>query len=112
MPASINLDALLAEDRLPRVVLFGREVTVRPITGSQAHALATAQDDATGGEMLAALLRVVQQAVPALSAEEVDRLTIEQLGAVVALTRGGVAEVEAQLAAAKGDGKGGDAAGN
>jgi hypothetical protein len=98
MPAPLNLDALLATDRLPRVVLFGRELTVRPITGAQAHALATAQDDATGTAMLAALLRVVEKAVPGLTADEVEALTIEQLGAIVALTRGGVAEVEAQLA--------------
>jgi len=108
MPAPINLDALLADDRLPRVVLFGRELTVRPITGAQAHALASAQDDATGTAMLGALLRVVEKAVPGLTADEVDLLSIEQLGAIVALTRGGVAEVEEQLAKAKD----GPAAGN
>lgn len=105
---AINLDALVSDDRLPRVVLFGRTLTVRALTGAQAHALATAEEDKTGGAMLAALLRVVAQAVPGLTPEEVDTLTIEQLGALVALTRGGVAEVEAQLVAAKGEGAAGN----
>lgn len=110
MPTPINLDALLADDRLPRVVLFGRELTVRPITGAQAHALASAQDDASGTAMLGALLKVVEKAVPGLTPDEVDALSIEQLGAIVALTRGGVAEVEAQLAQVSA--KDGPAAGN
>jgi hypothetical protein len=47
---------------------------------------------------MGALLDVVRASCPELTAAEVDRLTVDQLGALVQLTRGAVAEVEAQLA--------------
>jgi hypothetical protein len=95
----VDLDALVSDARLPRVRLFGREVTVRPISGAAAHKLAVAQEaDPTGVSLMGALLDVVRSSCPELTAAEVDRLTVDQLGALVQLTRGAVAEVEAQLA--------------
>lgn len=100
MPAAmIDLDALVSDARLPRVRLFGREVTVRPISGAAAHKLAVAQEaDPTGVSLMGALLDVIRTACPELKASEVDALTVEQIGALVQLTRGAVAEVEQQLA--------------
>lgn len=100
MVRTIDLDALTSEDALPRVRLFGRELLVRPLTGAAAHKLAVVQDnDPSGVGMLGALLDVVRVCVPGLKADEVDRLSVEQLGALVSLTRGAVADVEAMLAA-------------
>lgn len=100
MSKTIDLDALTSEDALPRVRLFGRELLVRPLTGAAAHKLAVVQDnDPSGVGMLGALLDVVRVCVPGLKADEVDRLSVEQLGALVSLTRGAVADVEAMLAA-------------
>jgi len=100
MVRTIDLDALTSEDALPRVRLFGRELLVRPLTGAAAHKLAVVQDnDPSGVGMLGALLDVVRVCVPGLKADEVDRLSVEQVGALVSLTRGAVADVEAMLAA-------------
>ena len=100
MPRMIDLDALTSEEALPRVRLFGRELLVRPLTGAAAHKLAVVQDnDPSGVGMLGALLDVVRVCVPGLKADEVERLSVEQLGALVSLTRGAVADVEAMLAA-------------
>lgn len=96
----IDLDALTSEATLPRVRLFGRELLVRPLTGAAAHKLAVVQEnDPSGVAMLGALLDVVRVCVPGLKADEVERLSVEQLGALVSLTRGAVADVEAMLAA-------------
>lgn len=114
MSKTIDLDALTSDDALPRVRLFGRELLVRPLTGAAAHKLAVVQDnDPTGVAMLGALLDVIRVCVPGLKAEEVERLSVEQVGALVSLTRGAVADVEAMLAAqAANDGqKAGPAAG-
>lgn len=95
----IDLDALTSDAALPRVRLFGRELLVRPLTGAAAHKLAVVQDnDPSGVAMLGALLDVVRVCVPGLKADEVERLSVEQLGALVTLTRGAVADVEAMLA--------------
>jgi len=99
MPNTINLDALTAADRLPRVVLFGREMTVLPLTGGAAHRLAVVQEqDATGAGMLAALLEVIAAAVPDLTDAERDRLTVDQIAALIQLSRGQVADVEEIIA--------------
>lgn len=95
----LNLDALSQAAKFPRVQLCGREHAVKPLTGFAAHKIAAVQSVQDNGEaMLAALLDVVRQSVPTLTAAEVDGLTIEQVAAVVQLCRGQVAEVEAQLA--------------
>ena len=100
MARMIDLDALTSEEALPRVRLFGRELLVRPLTGAAAHKLAVVQDnDPSGVGMLGALLDVVRVCVPGLKADEVERLSVEQLGALVNLTSGAVADVEAMLAA-------------
>ena len=100
MTKTIDLDALTSDVALPRVRLFGRELLVRPLTGAAAHKLAVVQDnDPSGVAMLGALLDVVRVCVPGLKADEVERLSVEQVGALVNLTRGAVADVEAMLAA-------------
>lgn len=103
MKSVIDLDALTAPDRLPTVRLFGREITVYPLTGALAHKIATVQDtmgeDASGGKMLGELLEVLGGCVPALTAEERQRLTVDQIAALLQLSRGQVAEVEAMIEA-------------
>ena len=42
--ATIDLDALVNAARLPKVVLYGREMAVHPLTGAAAHRLAVVQD--------------------------------------------------------------------
>lgn len=97
----LDLDALVKPERWPRVRLFGREVAVGPLTGEGARRIAAAQGANDGGEaMLAALLFVVRTSCPALSADEVAALTVDQIAALVTLARGGVDEVEAQIAGA------------
>lgn len=95
----IDLDALVNEARLPRARVCGREVTVRPLTAAMAHrvAVVTAKDT-TGADTLNVMLELVRQAVPSLTDDEVLRLTVEQIGAIVQLARGQVAEVEQALA--------------
>jgi hypothetical protein len=95
----LDLDALVNPAKLPVVKLGGAEHVVRPLTGAAAHRIAAVQSVQDNGEaMLAALLDVVRSSVPTLSAEIVEGLTIEQVAAVVQLSRGAVTEVEALLA--------------
>lgn len=101
MSSTIDLDALVRTDRLPKVQLFGRVLTIMPLTGAAAHRIAVVQDgDASGAGMLAALLDVVGVLLPSLTAEERAALSVDQIGAIVQLSRGQVAEVEAQIAEA------------
>lgn len=95
----INLDELVNPARLPRVTLFGRELTVRPLTGASAHKIAAlSTQDSNGDVMLGALLEVVRQSCPDLSDAEVNTLTVDQIAALIQLSRNQVAEVEAMLA--------------
>lgn len=95
----IDLDALVRVDRLPQVQLFGRALTIMPLTGAAAHRIATVQaDDANGAGMLAALLDVIGVLLPTLSVDERAALSVEQIGAIVQLSRGQIADVEAQIA--------------
>jgi hypothetical protein len=48
--------------------------------------------------MLAALLDVIGVLLPTLSADERAALSVEQIGAIVQLSRGQIADVEAQIA--------------
>jgi len=96
----IDLDALVSPDRLPKVRLFGREFVVRPMTGAAAHRIAAVQtDDASGAGMFTVLLETVGRSIPELSKKELDALTVEQVMALVQLTRGQIADVESMLAA-------------
>jgi len=95
----LDLDTLVNAAKLPRVRLCGREVAVRPITGEGARKIAAAQGVTDNGEaMLAALLDVVRSSVPELTPEEVAGLVVEQVGAVVRIASGQVADVEAAIA--------------
>lgn len=96
---TLDLDALVNTARLPKVRLCGREMTVRPMTGAAAHRVATIQDaDPTGAKMLAALLDVVAAVVPDLTADERERLSVDQIAAIIQLSRGQIAEVETLIA--------------
>lgn len=96
---TINLDDLVNPSKLPKVKLFGREMTVRPLTGAAAHKVATA---ATSGEnaelMLAAMLDVVRTSCPDLKEKEVQALSMDQIAAIVQLSRNQVTEVETMIA--------------
>lgn len=95
----INLDELVNPARLPRVTLFGREIVVKPLTGAAAHKVAAVAASGDSGEaMLGALLDVVRMSCPDLKAKEVDALTVDQIAALVQLSRNQVAEVEAMIA--------------
>ena len=95
----IDLDALINTSRLPRVKLAGREVVVYPLTGAAAHRIATVQDaDATGAAMLGALLDIMGPLVPDLTKSERERLSVEQIAAIIQLSRGQIAEVEQMIA--------------
>jgi hypothetical protein len=94
----LDLDALVSRDRLPVVRLFGREMPVFPLTGAAAHKIAVVQEqDTTGAGMLGALLDVVAVCVPELTADERAALTVDQITALMQLSRGGIADVEAML---------------
>lgn len=95
----INLDELVNPARLPRVTLFGREIVVRPLTGASAHKIAAlSTQDGAGDVMLGALLEVVRSSCPDLTEQEVDALTVDQIAALIQLSRNQVSEVEAMLA--------------
>lgn len=99
MGTVIDLDALTAADRLPRVRVCGREMVVRPLTGAAAHRLAVMQDaDTSPSAMLGPLLETLASSVPDLTAEEREQLTVEQIAALLQLARGQVADVEAMIA--------------
>lgn len=96
---TLNLDDLVNPARLPRVTLYGREIVVRPLTGAAAHkvaAVSAAGDDAE--QMLSALLDIVRVSCPDLTATEVEALTVDQIAALVQLSRNQISEVEAMLA--------------
>lgn len=96
----LDLDALTTTTRLPRVKIYGREIVVRPLTGAAAHRIASLQSVTDNGEaMLAALLDVVRVCCPDLSDAEVAALSVEQVAALVHLTRGQLADVESMLEA-------------
>lgn len=98
MAPVLDLDALVRTDRLPVVKLFGREMPVHPLTGAGAHKIAMVQEaDTTGAAMLGALLDVVAVCVPALTADERASLTVDQITALMQLSRGGITDVEAML---------------
>ena len=95
----IDLDALTNPARLPKVKLFGREMTVRPLTGAAAHKIAATQEkDAAGSAILAALLDILPSIMPDVTADEAALLSVDQLAAIMQLARGQVADVEQQLA--------------
>lgn len=95
----LDLDALTNPNRLPRVKLFGREIVVKPLTGASAHQIAAVQSVEDSGEaMLGALLDVVRTSCPDLTDTEVKQLSVDQVAALVQLSRGQVTEVEAMLA--------------
>lgn len=96
---TINLDDLVNPLKLPRVTLFGREIVVRPLTGAAAHkmaAVSTKGDDAE--QILGALLDVVRSSCPELKEKEVQALSVDQIAALVQLSRNQVSEVEAMIA--------------
>lgn len=96
---TINLDDLVNPARLPRVTLFGREIVVRPLTGAAAHKIAAVSAGSDSGEaMLGALLEVVRLSCPELKEKEVNALSVDQIAALVQLSRNQVTEVEAMLA--------------
>jgi len=96
---TINLDDLVNPTKLPRVVLYGREIVVRPLTGAAAHKIATVASSADNAEMmLGALIEVVRGSCPELKEKEVQALTVDQIAALVQLSRNQVTEVEAMLA--------------
>lgn len=98
MPA-INLDDLVNPTKLPRVVLFGREIVVRPLTGAAAHKIASVASSTDNAEMmLGALMEVVRGSCPELKEKEVQALTVDQIAALVQLSRNQVTEVETMLA--------------
>lgn len=95
----IDLDALTNPARLPKVKLFGREMTVRPLTGAAAHKIAVTQEkDESGSSILATLLDIVPTILPEVTADEAATLSVDQLSAIMQLARGQVAEVEQQIA--------------
>jgi hypothetical protein len=96
---TINLDELVNPARLPRVKLFGREIVVRPLSGSAAHKVAAVSGaDANGEAMLGALLDVVRTSCPDLKEKEINALSVDQVAALVQLSRNQIAEVEAMIA--------------
>jgi hypothetical protein len=96
---TIDLDALVNTARLPKVKLFGREMAVYPMTGAAAHRVASVQEaDANGAKMLGALLDVIKITVPELTEDERDLLSVDQIAALIQLSRGQIAEVETMLA--------------
>lgn len=98
MPA-INLDDLVNPAKLPRVTLFGREIVVRPLTGAAAHKMAAVSAKGEDAELiLGALLDVVRLSCPELKEKEIQSLSVEQIAALVQLSRNQVTEVEAMLA--------------
>jgi hypothetical protein len=97
--AIIDLDALTNPEKLPRVKLYGREIVVRPLTGMAAHRVAAVQSsNEAGAEMMDALLSIVRSSCPELTSEEVNALSIEQVSALVQLSRNQVDAVEQMLA--------------
>jgi hypothetical protein len=104
MASVIDLDALIRAEVLPSVRIGGAEHKVKPLTGALAHKIAVAQDaDATGAAMLAALLDVARACVPTLG-DAVESLTVDQIAAVIQLSRGQVTAVETMLADAEKNG--------
>ena len=96
--STINLDELVNPSRLPRVTIFGREIVVRPLAGAAAHRIAAVSGaDQSGEKMLGALLEVVRGSCPDLTPQELETLTVDQIAALVQLSRNQVAEVEAML---------------
>lgn len=96
---TINLDELVNPARLPRVKLFGREIVVRPLSGSAAHKVAAVSGaDGNGEAMLGALLDVVRTSCPDLKEKEINALSVDQVAALVQLSRNQIAEVEAMIA--------------
>ena len=95
----INLDDLVNPTKLPKVKLFGREITVRPLTGAAAHKVAAVTASGENPEaMLGAMLDIIRGSCPELKEKEVQALTVDQMAALVQLSRNQVTEVEAMIA--------------
>ena len=105
MSTVMDLDALVAQAALQSVRIGGVVYPVRPMTGALAHKIALAQEaDTSGAAMLGALLDVVRKSIPDLPAEVLERLTVEQIAAVVRVCSGQVSAVEASIASAEKNG--------
>jgi hypothetical protein len=95
----LDLDAIAA--RASRsVILFGREVEVRPVTGTVLHRVLAATNLSDPAAQFETMLSVVPAIAPGLTAEERERLTHTQILALIQISQGDVEAVETALAAA------------
>lgn len=94
---TVNLDTLLAP--VAGVVrLFGRAHDVQQLDGAGYHTLYVVE---TGAHQdLRPLYAIVERHVPSLTSEELERLTPEVVGAILAIASGRIRQVEAMLAPA------------
>ena len=113
----VDLDRLVQP--IARVRLYGELHDVRPVDGRAAdllHQVADAQKRGEAGDENAAqtgLLfydvarEIVASVVPTLTAEQRQRLTIEQMTSIIGIASKQVREVEAAIEHAEGNGSGG-----
>ena len=94
----VDVGALADPARAPKVRLAGRVMAVGQLTGATAHRLAVAQKSGDDAASLGALMGAVRSALPDLTDAEADALTIEQITAIVRLSRGQLEAVEAEIA--------------
>lgn len=102
----LDLDALAAE--APKTArLFGRAVAVHPITAGTLHRILSASQSNDIATQLAVFTAAVKNICPELTADEVDRLTHQQILAIIQLAQGDVEAVESAIRERAGETTGG-----
>lgn len=91
----VDVDALVNPARYAKVKLFGRELPIRPLSAVEVLALAEVGEiqDAAG---LRAVVRIAAAVLEGqVSPDEMDRMTPEQVGAIIGVARAQIGAVEA-----------------
>lgn len=105
----LNLDELATENKV--VVLDGKDHPMRELTVQEfinkareagaLNAKLLADDEATVEAKMAAVVGMVDEAFPTVTAERLGKLTLAQLNAILAFAFATPAQIEAEVAAAQ-----------
>jgi hypothetical protein len=94
----VDIGSLADPKFAPLIKVGDMVVPVLGMSGVSAHRFALAQKSNDAAEMMEVMLAAVEEAVPDLPAEARQRLTFEQITAIVQLAQGKIEDVEREIA--------------
>jgi hypothetical protein len=102
----VDLDALTNPERQGGVSVGGVTYAVAPMTHAHAHRIAVASDQGVGLAIVEAMRDAAREAVLSMPDAVFTKLTMDQIAAIVGISRGGAEAVEAMIAEHAGSGAG------